>query len=279
MTVTIHGTGWSPTSHPYYATGPASQITATFWWIMPDGAAAGQNDFYELTPVQPDGTFTLTTVVSAYDYELPLHLTASIDYWDSNSGTASLAGIQLPFDLLAPATTPKPKPKPNYVAEACMVYARGTQLFNAGPIHINVGHVGWIITTNQSAPLFEYGANEGPLGASRQHRSFNWTSRTWVRTSNWATVKKAFRSSKDHYESFRCRGVTKPNVHAAQAVISREQGSTYTIPDNDCLSYAVDVLRAYGVPGLPNPRRRLFNRAPSLYYRYDLPGFGPVQKL
>lgn len=162
----------------------------------------------------------------------------------------------------------------------CMVNAPSGGV-RVGKIFIS-GHVGWAFLVNRDTGSWIYGATErasGVVGAS--------PAVTWYRDGTWGQLTIGFARKlgdlhpANYYKSLRCESLPAGSGAAAFAEVEYQQGKTYDIPYNDCLSDAVIILRDYGATGLgTNPYKPLYpNAVPNWYYSHALNGFSPTSSV
>ena len=162
----------------------------------------------------------------------------------------------------------------NLIGRVCLTFApKGA---------ITLGHVGWAVLVNRDTGSWFFGANEGD-----GHLTAGFPSRTWYRTGNWTSLLKIFISNlgqgrhkayfhaSGYYKTYRCESFGISDPGNAQSVAGSQQGANYRIPFNDCLSNAVDVLRADGATNLPS---YVTDPVPKDYYN-KLPGFEEARPL
>lgn len=162
------------------------------------------------------------------------------------------------------------------VGRVCMVDApNGADILGqTGPY----GHVGWAYLVDRNQGTWTFGANEGV--------SFiGLPSLTWYKDAEWPELVRSFKApdSKysriaDYYKYTRCASGSLHNNSTAAATARSQDQQPYWIPLNDCLSNAVDVLRAYGVPSLPS---YVITPQPNDYFNNGLNAlpFEPVEPL
>jgi hypothetical protein len=134
-----------------------------------------------------------------------------------------------------------------------------------------VGHVAWSYLLDPSSGTWEFGSNDGPVSYF-----INPTSKTWYKLGTWSSVDSTFTSK--GYTSVKClTGGEWDNVAAADAVVSAQQGTQYSIPSNDCLSDTVAVLDAYGLslqsPSADSSILDIIDWIPVYYFNNELSGW------
>jgi hypothetical protein len=157
--------------------------------------------------------------------------------------------------LLAPvAASAAPASSPGS-GNACMLNEASGASWNG---NFPQGHAAWAF---QVGGQWEYGANEGT---------------TWAHRGSWDQLTRDFTGSLVGYHAaggsytFKCVTVGSPHPDTAMSTVISQQGQTYVLIFNDCLTNSVDILRAYGV-WLPDSA--ILNPAPNSYYNNSLPGF------
>ncbi len=169
--------------------------------------------------------------------------------------TVGTTAYVYPFGSSSPAPSSSPSPSHQNSGKACVFNApKGGISENVLGEHIS-GHVGWAYRADPAAGVWEFGANEGPIGL------FNLFSRTWYAKGNWVDVLRAFAgpwpsSGADkgyyhpghYYATYRCVSTASYHAAAALHVVMVEHGEVYSIPNFDCLSETVKVLGSYGAP-------------------------------
>ena len=154
----------------------------------------------------------------------------------------------------------------------------------AGAGHL--GHVGWAFLVDWRTGMWMYGANEGTVSSADA------TSKTWSGEGYWANLASTFAGALDgpgglayyhpagYYTNYRCESLSVNDSSAATNVFIGLQDKPYSLLSNDCLTNAVDVLRADAATGLnasdtaPN-----LSGAPNLYYLFDMPDFEPPRPI
>jgi hypothetical protein len=120
-------------------------------------------------------------------------------------------------------------------------------VFNAPVIRVGlVGHVAWGFKLPGGD--WEFGANEG-AGKSG-------VSKTWHGTGSQQSMLNTFLYGRPYdavgyYTSVECVTVPDPKAAAAEQQVIREQAEHYILVLQDCETQTYNVLREYGVSGLP----------------------------
>lgn len=153
------------------------------------------------------------------------------------------------------ATTPAATP---YVGEACVFNApTGAKvLFGLIPL----GHVGWGFKLADGN--WEFGANEGPV--SKKDSS----SDTWYVTDSRDNMLTTFAigpgsDATGYYKTYECVQVSDPHPSNADRQVISEQSEQFKVPFQDCEALTYNVLKMYGVAGLPND---VLNPSPNSWY-------------
>ncbi len=194
----------------------------------------------------------------------------ALNYCNTHGGTN--CHLVLAYATAAPSQTAQIAS--DLIWRVCLIFAPSGAL--------TLGHVGWAILANRDAGSWFFGANEG-----EGHLTAGFPSRTWYRTGSWARLLRVFThrlgQSRDkiyfhkanYYKTYRCESLGISDPANAQSVAGSQQGANYDIPFNDCLSNAVDVLRADGATNLPS---YVSDPVPATYYK-SLPGFEKARPL
>lgn len=162
---------------------------------------------------------------------------------------------------------------------ACMFNAPGGALLQ--------GHVGWAFRKG-TADIWVFGATENTSGTWTVAAGDPAATQSWQSTGTFADALHAFGSGSNYnrggnyYTQYRCRNITSSNPAQAsnQAIAAARSG--YNLPDNNCLTKSVDIMRAYGVPNLPPATVGSTSGSlgqPNSYFNNNLAGFEATQKL
>jgi hypothetical protein len=132
-------------------------------------------------------------------------------------------------------------------------------LFNAPTgariIALNAGHVGWAYRVG-GQDQWVFGATEDPTASPVVLAGAN--NGTWSQTGNWTTVVSTFQNggpyhrNSNYYTQYRCTDWPSSAVGAANAMVSTVTHNGYLVTNNNCLTKALDIFRAYGVNNLPS---------------------------
>jgi hypothetical protein len=154
---------------------------------------------------------------------------------------------------------------------------------NAPTGAFTIGHVGWAYLVNRDTGQWEYGANEGPNGFPGD------PSKVWLAQTGWPEMIKLFTHAlpgtgkhpdyyhkAKYYVSYRCESTGLNDSSNALSTAEGQIGQDYSIPTNDCLSNAVDVLRAYGAT---LGASYINDPAPNDYFNHKLTFFESAKKL
>jgi hypothetical protein len=186
-------------------------------------------------------------------------------------GGGSACRIVLPAQTAAP--DPSAQTGQDLVGRVCFVNAPSGADLGLGPW----GHVGWMYLADRDYGTWNVGANEGPDGI------YGSPSKTWRGGGSWDVVVNLLKSagnfhSADYYKYIRCQSVDSNNWPQAASTAATQHRAAYYVPNSDCLSNAVDVIRSYGVTDTPFwlPEHR-----PNVYFsdQLDRASYGPVLPL
>lgn len=155
--------------------------------------------------------------------------------------------------LQTPYVDPYAKRLPNQ-GRACLFQSPDNTTFA-----FRHGHVAWAYLSDTNSDTWSVGANEGPERGRLGDRS-----KTWRARGAWPVALKLIDDGTGGYRSYRCVTVTAPDAGAAWKQAGSEQRAPYWVPNSDCLSHAVNVLRRYGAP-LEWHRDR-YLPSPNFYY-------------
>jgi len=163
----------------------------------------------------------------------------------------------------------------------CLFDAPNSGLQVPGGIYSS-GHVGWAFLENRENGTWKAGANEGPALMVKGFPVYGTSSSDWTDAGqSWSQVVSDFRAQVNGFEWYRCQSLPSWNNTAASAKYTAQLHEKYTVPNSDCLSDAVNILRAYGANGLAASfSSPLYpNAQPSWYFLNALSNFSPITAL
>ena len=150
-----------------------------------------------------------------------------------------------------------------------------------------LGHVGFAYQV-VGTPNWVFGGTEGD-GDLFVDAGPPTNDESWYQVGTFDQVQSVFKNqlivngttyhNSDYYVSYRCAVTTVANLEDAWNEVQTVSTSGYNILDNNCLTKSVAVMEAYDpnwYSGGVNPGDV---QSPTIYYTFDLNGFGAVQWL
>ncbi|MEY9925827.1 opacity protein-like surface antigen [Catenulispora sp. GP43] len=133
--------------------------------------------------------------------------------------------------LAAPAASAQPvNPRSQPHGRVC--------LFDAPREPADAGHIGWAYRWSADHGQWDYGATVGRQNGWRKHGSF-------------AQMVSDFRKSRDGggYTTYRCTDTLASDQRDANALVNRINGKDYNLVVDNCLTKAIQILKAYDESG------------------------------
>ena len=142
-------------------------------------------------------------------------------------------------------------------------------MFNAPSGADGLGHVGWAYLIGGTSNWI-YGATEEP-------------NQSWHETGSFADMLSAFSDAGNYhaagyYQYYRCETSPNSSVGAADNQVAEGEASGYNVIDNNCLTKAVAIFKAYDSGTFGS----LYNGdsvGPNWYFDNALGNFGPRENL
>jgi len=145
-----------------------------------------------------------------------------------------------------------------------------------------IGHVGWAYKAG-SGDNWSFGATEG-TGALTIPAGYD--THSWGNGGTWFGLAGSFENvfytyynvklhNAKYYTQYRCFNVSSSNSSAADAEAQRQATNGYNGFNNNCLTKAIAILKAYGVTNL----QAAPNTAPNTYFKNNLASFEAILPL
>ena len=267
---------FSPSDHSVVADGFGSNTTAAETAAINNCTAKGKSD---CIPVgwfgHAYGQFDVSTTKGAwgYGYASTAKSAASwaLYYCKQSGGTSSSCKVAVP--AVATASPSSSATGADLFGRACMVFAPlGADFGLLG----TYGHVGWAFLTDRDSGTWIFGANEG----GSQLNGAGGPSKTWIDKGNWSKLVNDFSSAVDYHSAAyylfpRCSSFAGNNSLQGYNEALSLWHKTYSFPNNDCLTNAVDILKTYGATLNASDSWPSGHWAPKDYYYNELTGWEP----